>query len=366
MSDPTPDDVARPDDPDGARRRILERVAHYASPGGCGQPRCEVVHSSQERWSEVMHIRAHTVTGTEDVFVKRVPDVARRRAAAVEPRPRLKPFVGFDDRVEREAEALRRIETMVDRAADSHLFAVRVLPIPTEGDAVFLAHVPHPTLADLLRHRRDAADEDRVLAACRGAGTWLRLLHETSVGPQQGSLLGTREELREVSTALLDHVSSRVSPSAATFAPALRRLVDHVPESLALRPAHADFAAHNVFVDESAAVAVFDTALDWCMPPHYDLAYFSVMLDFADLRRSRPHVRARPTADLRAALLDGYGPLAPPEAELRAFEAAIILEKWSNLSDGRRGPVVRRAAKAARSALLQRRLRRALGGLLTH
>ena len=296
--------------------------------------------------------------------MKRLTDRAEQRAMVNADRPRLKPFVGFDGRTVRETDALRSIQAMVADARDEQWFSVGVLPIPAIADAMFLEHISHPTLEDLLRDRR--VDDERLETACRAAGAWLRSLHRLPTAEQSVSRLGSRHDVDTIARTLLDHVASHVDEGAGRFAPALHRTIEQLPETLPLVPAHADFAAHNVFVDEAGAVAVFDTALDCSMPPHYDLAYFSAMLDFADLRRVTPSLRTRDTGGLRAALVDGYGPTAPPEAELRAFEVAILFEKWGNFGEGRHGSPVRRAAKALRSTLLQRRLRQVVLGLLEH
>ena len=354
---------AGPDDPE---RRIVADLVRYQRSLGHGPVHCEITDRSTQRWSETLQIRIDTATGTEDVFVKRVTGRAQQRAAATSDRPRLKPFVGFDDRTRREAAALRSIQAMVEASGDERWFSVAVLPVPTDAETMFLEHVPHPTLADLLRGRRGPADDERLVAACRAAGAWLRALHQMPDGDQQGARLGSGSELAAVVGNLLDHVTSHVDGEAARLGPLLHRALDRVPATLPLLPCHADFAAHNIFVDEAGAVAVFDTALDWRMPPHYDLAYFSVMLDFADLRRITPRLRARGAGGLRAALFDGYGESVPPEPERRAFEIAVLVEKWASLSEGRRGSVMRRVAKAARSELMQRRLRRVLEGLLAH
>ncbi|MFQ5556955.1 MAG: phosphotransferase family protein [Acidimicrobiales bacterium] len=283
---------------------------------------------------------------------------AEEQAGRAHPRLRRAPDPGR--RLAREGATLKHIAEMVADAHDPGFFAVTVAEsMPDEG-VLLLDHVDCVTLSEAIGGGT-GLDRAVVVSACRNAGRWLRRFHSIEPPPHCEPGPSTNAEL----VAMLDRFAEHLRRTAGSgWSAAMDALVHRVGP--ALEPSvsavgHGDFAAHNVFVGHDGAVGVFDTHAPLVLPVELDLAYFVMMLRFADLKGVLPSHRSRLDPELEAAFLAGYGATDPDLGlTLAPFEVLVLLDRWCSIT-ATRGTMspVRTMAKYLRRRVHIRRIRAA-------
>jgi hypothetical protein len=327
-------------------------------PEGVSPPAESDVLRERVRWGSV-NLEVRTGGGPEDrlLFVKRIRSRSAEHAdrGSVH-RARLKPVPDREGRIEREAVALGAIERMVAAAGDDRWLAVPV--VTALPDTLVLEHVALPTLADLI----ERGEPPEVLAgAAESLGAWLRQFHARTPFAHSRPHLGTAREVADLLGELSAHVAGLGARDVALLGAATEPMCAELPAEMPLVQAHGDLTPSNVFVDERSRVGVFDTAGDLRTPPHFDLAYFAVMVELVGVRRLAPaRGRQAAAAALAAHMRAGYGQ-APDPAELRPFELAVLLEKQASLvSPSAPSALHRRAARSLRRTVLVRRFQESI------
>lgn len=284
---------------------------------------------------------------------------ADERAGHAHPRLRRVPEPG--SRLACEGSTLRRIAEMVADAHDPGFFAVTVAEsMPDEG-VLLLDHVDRPTLSACIAGEADI-DRQSVVTACRNAGRWLRRFH--AIEPPEHTKTGT--DTNAALCAMVDEFARYLrSTPGAGWSKAMDALLERVKP--ALQPTtfgvgHGDFAAHNVFVGNDGSIGVFDTHAPLVLPVEFDLAYFVMMLQFADLKSTLPSHNSQLDRTLEDALYDGYGLTdTGARASLAPYEVLVLLDRWCSYAAIRgSSSSVREAAKRVRRRVFIRRIRTAV------
>jgi aminoglycoside phosphotransferase len=294
-----------------------------------------------------------------EVFVKRLRRHSWRRyedAVSGGDRPRLKPVRDPATLLVNERAGLDEISGVAASAGRPDWFSVDVVDWPTGPDLLVLSRVVAPTLAERISQGESA----RTLGpALRSLGALLHAVHGERSSGRRRSLLTGRSEVAELASSLISFIDdARLTAQCDQVLAA----VDQLPSTLDGVPIHGDFAAHNVFVTDAAAVAVFDTSGDTIAPRHLDLAYFAAMLELAAMKTPLPS-KGRATADsLSEQLLVGYAEV-PPAHELRAVQILVLLDQWASLLEGRPKPL-RTAVVRAKRRLVAHRLAATITRLL--
>lgn len=272
------------------------------------------------------------LTGTgsgRELFVKRLRAQSKERHQAAETgsdRPRVKPVPDPATRLSDEAVALAAIERMVADADRGDWFAVPVVSVPECPDTLVLDRVVAPTLAQQVA---GGASQTTLGGAARSLGEWLHSLHTRLPAlPQARPYLRDAADIATLSVTMMDYIDSRRLDRRREF---IMEAISSLPTILGVVPSHGDFAPQNVFVTDDGAIAVFDTTGTLLMPPHFDLAYFSVVLEFGGYKQLVPR-RSETAARLAEQLMAGYGPDAPSRSEIVTFELVLLLDRWSSIS----------------------------------
>ena len=288
-----------------------------------------------------------------ELFVKRLHPEAAGRHRAVDDgrdRPRVKPVPDPATRLSEEAAALAAIEHMVAAAGRADWFAVPVVAVPECPDTLVLDRIVAPTLTE----RIAGGPADAIDRVVHSTGQWLQTLH-TSLPhlPHARPHVGSAVDLAELARTMIAYIDSR---RLNRYRGSILEAIDALPATFPVVPSHGDLAPQNVFVTDDERIAVFDTTGALLMPRHYDLAYFSVVLEFADSKRllGRGSGSASRLAErLRA----GYGPDLPPHGEIVTFELVLLLDRWCSISRRPGGSsVVNRALRWGRRQVLADRL----------
>lgn len=341
--------------------RILAELVRAESARAGADLRAEPLHRRAHQGSVNLEVALCGDGTRRELFLKWLrPEAQARhqRARVGRTPPRLKPFPDPARRLCQEALALETIQRMVDGDDDPRWFAVPVVGLLRTPPVLCLERISLPTFT-ACRRRGDTALAE---AAAFRLGGWLRAFHDQEDLAHTRPHLDTVGSVVELLARLRERIRDAGHPRDADRIEQWTSGVEGVlPSELPSHLGHGDFSPQNVFVDPGGSVAVFDTAAEWRLPPHFDLAYFSVMLELEDMKRFPAGGRrgAGSTA-LTRRLRDGYGPTAPPDAELAVFEVLVLVDKWATLVDpdgtDNRSDLRRRL----RQAVLTRRIRAAV------
>lgn len=307
----------------------LDGLLRALSPQGSNELGYEVLDRRRLPGSTNLVVRLTGDGRSGELFVKRLHETSRQRhevANTTRDRPRLKPVPDPATRLGDEAVAMSAIQEMVVGSGRSDWFAVPVVNVPECPDMLVLERIDAPTLADHIGRGAPHALLDR---AARSMGEWLHTLH-TRLPELAHSRprLRNRAELAERAETMIDFISSRRLRRRQR---SIMEAIAGLPSDFELVPSHGDFAPQNVFLTDDGAIAVFDTTASLLLPRHFDVAYFSVVLEFAGVKRPIP--RSGVTVDRLAQLVrDGYGSDLPPRSELLTFELMLLLDRWCSIS----------------------------------
>ncbi len=348
-------------EPTDIDEHILDELVRTESARTGAELRAEPIRRRTHQGSVNLEVALCGDGTRRELFLKWLrPEAEKRhqRARSGQQPPRLRPFPDPAERLRHEALALEIIERMVGDDDGTRWFAVPVAGLLQERTVLCLERIALPTFAACRRGN----DSTLVAESATRLGAWLRAFHD------QADLPHTRPHLDSVTLVVdfLAQLSGRIRDSGhARDADRIDRWTGDVarvlPSELPLRLGHGDFSPQNALVDAGGAVAVFDTAAEWRLPPHVDLAYFSVMLELEDMKRLTGGGRRAPSpAALMRRLCDGYGPTTPPRAELVVFEMLVLVDKWATLVDPDATDNRSDLRRRLRQAILTRRIRRAV------
>ncbi|MDH3302792.1 MAG: aminoglycoside phosphotransferase family protein [Acidimicrobiia bacterium] len=311
-------------------RAALDRLARAMTRAGDRELQHRLVGSRKHRSSVNLLVDLIGDDGERRLFIKRLRSHAFTRYQQADvgaDRPRLKPVADPASRLADEAVAMQAIHRMVEKADRDDWFAVPVVAVSDCPDLLVLERIDVPTMAEQLDRAAPDAMMDR---AARSIGAWLHAFHRlTPDFPHARPLFAHSAELVNLTAAMIDQVGDRRLERRGDR---IMEAVSALPSTLELAPSHGDLNPGNVFVTDGGAIAVFDTAAEWTMPVHVDLANLTVTLEFAGYKR--PLTRTLATAErLAGQVRIGYGPDAPPRRELLAFELVVLLDRWCSLGE---------------------------------
>ncbi len=337
-----------------ADREAIDRMAKAMNGSDSHPVSYDIVGRRQHRGSINLLIDLTDGGDRKELFVKRLRShaVARfEQSRQGHDRPRLKCIPDPATRLADEAVALESIERMVEDSGRDDWFSVGVVPVSDCPDVLVLERIDAPTMAQRIEA---AGASPGVEKGVRSLGEWLHTLHHhlPPVAHARPHLTESTDVVRII-TDMVDHIGDRrLTRRRAEIVAALAVL----PPGFDVVPSHGDLAPQNVFLTHDNSIGVFDTSVELLMPPHFDLAYFAVMLEFAGFKTPLARTLAR-SQQLAEQLRVGYGADLPPRSELLAFELALLLDRWCSLAE-RRGPSspIPTMARWARRQLLAARL----------
>ncbi len=199
-------------------------------------------------------------------------------------------------------------------------------------------------------------------------GGWLRLFQQITPATLLPVRQGRREDVVDQFRAYQDFLAAEVGASAfaglgdrgAELAAAV------LPELIPSAAGHGDYAPRNMFLGSGGRLTVFDPLPRCAVPAQDDLCRFLVGMRLLGLQL-HTHGVAYSAADLerreRAVIAGYYVDRPVPAAELRCYQAMIMLDKWSALvQPGGRGwsTRVRRSSADLAARYLAGQVRRLL------
>jgi hypothetical protein len=199
-------------------------------------------------------------------------------------------------------------------------------------------------------------------------GSWLQLFQQITPPDPLPRRQGRREDVVDQFRAYQEFLAPKVS--ASTFADLGDRGADLassvLPDLLPSAAGHGDYAPRNMFLDSRARLTVFDPLPRSAVPAQEDLCRFLVGMRLLGLQ-IHTHGAAYAAATIerreREVIAGFYGDRQIPTAELRCYQALIMLDKWSALvqpgGEGWRARV-RRASTDLASRYLSAQVRRLL------
>jgi hypothetical protein len=247
-----------------------------------------------------------------------------------------------DEQAELEYTSLRAIHEAVGEN-DPRFGAVRPLDLLPEQSTVLMGYVTGAEtmrehllgLSRLTPRTRAARGQDTGEVWTR-VGGWLRLFQQVTPTTLLPIRHGRREDVVDQFRAYRDFLSTQMGESA------LAGLCDRgaelaagvLPDFIPSAAGHGDYAPRNMFLDSGERLTVFDPLPRCAVPLQDDLCRFLVGMRLLGLQL-HTHGLAYSAADLErreGAVIAGYYADRPvPAAELRCYQAMIMLDKWSAL-----------------------------------
>lgn len=292
------------------------------------------------------------------------------------PAPRPQRFkANAAEKTEREAAALRLIETHFSSQDPARFGVIHVLDVLPEHQTILMLESPdtglHPIIMSQsrLRSRSKPADLDRVL---ENAGAWLRHFDRLPPDASVDQRYDKREDfLLSVKTLTsflserthdqryFDRLAHQISEEAART----------LPTTLPSARLHGDFAARNILVGPNGRVTLIDTLARWHVPIYEDIATFLTWFDINQLQLISGGMAFDPQWIKRCkqAFLRGYFEDEPiPQATIALFQIHHVLDKWTSLAAHfqRRRWTWRRLTDMTRNSLSVRRFKAVIQGLL--
>ena len=322
-------------------RRVADRYSEWF-PGHERSGRPRLVELSSRHSCRIYLVRPPG-DSAPGVLAKTRLEIPSRPGPQAPSRPTLaKGTLGPTEQAELEYTSLR---TIYEAVGENHprFGAVRPLDLLPEQNTVLMGYL---TGAETMRGRliglsrltpwtRAARDQDTGEVWAR-VGGWLRLFQQITPTTLLPVRQGRREDVADQFLAYQEFLAARVGASAiAGLGDRGAELAAAVfPDLLPTAAGHGDYAPRNMFVGSGGRLTVFDPLPRLAVPAQDDLCRFLVGMRLLGLQL-HTHGVAYAAADLErresAAIAGYYADRPVPAAELRCYQAMILLDKWSAL-----------------------------------
>lgn len=270
---------------------------------------------------------------------------------------------------EYEYRALLAIDDFFSRKGDPRFGTIRPLDCISSERALVLENRDEPTLMnEVLRYHRlrSALSPPQLEEGFHNTGEWLRCFHAFDHVAHQLVSMTTRDQLNASIKEMINRLAEREGLQRgirrrflASVLKTTEQLAQSVlPEQLPTVLAHGDFGPHNVFVDSSGNVIVFDTMGRTRMAPYRDIAYFLFVLKSRSTENywRRMFYGSERVIAYENAFLAGYFQEENiPIVAIRLFEIHAALHRWLARAESQeRAAGMWKAVKKARMALRER------------